>query len=120
IVRGNVAMIINELEGRVAIVTGASRNIGRAIAVALGADGASVLVHAHRDREGAEGTARLVRRSGGKAEIALGDLSDPDTAGTIVAAALAAFGRLDIVVANAAIRPESSIEDLSYEEWRRV
>ena len=110
----------NELDGRAAIVTGASRNIGRAIAVALGADGASVLVHAHRDRECAEETARLVRAAGGKAEIALGDLGDPEVAGAIVAAALAAFGRLDIVVANAAIRPEVSIEDLSYEEWRRV
>lgn len=113
-------MNMNELDGRAAIVTGASRNIGRAIAVALGAGGASVLIHAHRDREGAEETARLVRGAGGKAEIALGDLGDPEVAGTIVAAALAAFGRLDFVVANAAIRPEAAIEDLSYEEWRRV
>ena len=113
-------MNMNELDGRAAIVTGASRNIGRAIAVALGAGGASVLIHAHRDREGAEETARLVRDAGGKAAIALGDLGDPEVAGTIVAAALAAFGRLDFVVANAAIRPEATIEDLSYEEWRRV
>ena len=113
-------MNMNELDGRVAIVTGASRNIGRAIAAALGAGGASVLVHAHRDSAGAEETARLVREAGGKAEVALGDLADPDVAGTIVAAALAAFGRLDILVANAAIRPEASIEDLSYEDWRRV
>ena len=113
-------MTANELGGRIAVVTGASRNIGRAIAVALGAGGASVLVHAHRDRGGAEETARLVRDAGGQAEVALGDLADPDVAGAIVAAALAAFGRLDILVANAAIRPESSIEDLSYDDWRRV
>jgi 3-oxoacyl-[acyl-carrier protein] reductase len=113
-------MDMNELDGRVAIVTGASRNIGRAIAIALGVGGASVLVHAHRDGAGAEETARLVRDAGGKAEIALGDLGDPDVAGVIVAAALAAFGRLDILVANAAIRPEASIEDMSYEDWRRV
>jgi 3-oxoacyl-[acyl-carrier protein] reductase len=113
-------MDMNELDGRVAIVTGASRNIGRAIAIALGAGGASVLVHAHRDGAGAEETAHLVRDAGGKAEIALGDLGDPDVAGVIVAAALAAFGRLDILVANAAIRPEASIEDMSYEDWRRV
>jgi 3-oxoacyl-[acyl-carrier protein] reductase len=86
----------------------------------LGVGGASVLVHAHRDGAGAEETARLVRDAGGKAEIALGDLGDPDVAGVIVAAALAAFGRLDILVANAAIRPEASIEDMSYEDWRRV
>jgi 3-oxoacyl-[acyl-carrier protein] reductase len=113
-------MDMNELEGRVAIVTGASRNIGRAVAVALGAGGASVLVHAHRDKAGAEETAHLVRNAGGKADIALGDLADPDMPGAIVAAALAAFGRLDILVANAAIRPEASIEDMSYEDWRRV
>ncbi|MBA3448767.1 MAG: SDR family oxidoreductase [Pseudaminobacter sp.] len=113
-------MHIQELDGRVAIVTGASHNIGRAIAAALGAGGASVLVHAHRDRDGAEETARLVRDAGGKAGIALGDLAEPATADAIVAAALAAFGRLDILVANAAIRPESTIEDMSYEDWRRV
>ena len=113
-------MNMNELDGRVAIVTGASRNIGRAIATALGAGGASVLVHAHRDRDGAEETARLVRETGSKAEVVFGDLGDPAVAATVVAAALAGFGRLDILVANAAIRPEASIEDLSYEDWRRV
>lgn len=113
-------MSIQELGDRVAIVTGASRNIGRAIAVALGAGGASVLVHAHHDRDGAEETARLVSEAGGKASVALGDLSEPDTADALVADALKAFGALDIVIANAAIRPEARIEDLHYEEWRQV
>ncbi len=113
-------MSIQELGDRVAIVTGASRNIGRAIAIALGAGGASVLVHAHHDRDGAEETARLVSEAGGKASVALGDLSKPDTADALVADALKAFGALDIVIANAAIRPEARIEDLHYEEWRQV
>lgn len=109
-----------ELEGRVALVTGASRNIGRAIAAALGAGGARVLVHTHRDRAGAEETADLVRAAGGEAAVTLGDLADPDVPARVVEAALAAFGALDILVANAAIRPEASVEELSFEDWRRV
>ena len=115
-----MAEAARELAGRVAIVTGASKNIGRAIAVALGEGGAAVLVHGNRDRAGAEGTAELVRRAGGRAEIGLGDLADPEQAGMLVEAALGAFGGLDIVVANAAIRPETSIDDLTYEDWRKV
>jgi 3-oxoacyl-[acyl-carrier protein] reductase len=109
-----------ELAGRAAIVTGASRNIGRAIAVALGAGGASVLVHAGSDAESARDTAELVREAGGTAEVATGDLADPKLPARLVEAALAAFGRLDIVVANAAIRPEAKVDDIAYEDWRRV
>ena len=109
-----------ELAERVAIVTGASKNIGRAIAAALGEGGAAVLVHGHRDQAGADETAERVRRAGGRAEVELGDLAEPLAAQRLVEAALAAFGRLDIVVANAAIRPESSIDELTYEDWRAV
>ena len=109
-----------ELDGRVALVTGASRNIGRAISEALGAGGASVLVHAHSDRAGAEETARLVEAAGGKAAVILGDLTDPAVPATIVAEALARFGGLDVLVGNAAIRPEASIDDLDYATWRNV
>ena len=109
-----------ELDGRVALVTGASRNIGRAICEALGAGGASVLVHAHRDRTGAEETARLVEAAGGQAAVILGDLTDPAVPAAIVAAALERFGRLDILVGNAAVRPEASIDDLDHATWRHV
>jgi 3-oxoacyl-[acyl-carrier protein] reductase len=109
-----------ELDGRAALVTGASRNIGRAIAVALASGGAGVLVHAHRDQGGAGETARQVEAAGGRAAVALGDLAHPDTPARIVESALAAFGRLDIVVANAASRPEAALADLTYQDWRRV
>lgn len=109
-----------ELEGRAALVTGASRNIGRAIAVALGSAGASVLVHAARDRDAAEETARLVRESGGQAAVTLSDVATAEGPAQAVQATLAAFGRLDIVVANAAIRPEASIDTVTYEDWRKV
>lgn len=109
-----------ELEGRVALVTGASRNIGRAIAAALGSAGAGVLVHAGRDAKAAEETADIVRQAGGKAAVALGDIAAPDEPARAVEAALTAFGRLDIVVANAAIRPEASIDTITFDDWRRV
>ncbi|MGB3386362.1 MAG: SDR family NAD(P)-dependent oxidoreductase, partial [Pseudaminobacter sp.] len=110
----------HELEGRVAIVTGASRNIGRSIAVALGQGGANVLVHAQQDRDSAEQTARDVEAAGGKAAVMLGDLGDPAVPARIVESALSTFGKLDIVVANAAIRPEASIDELTYADWRKV
>jgi 3-oxoacyl-[acyl-carrier protein] reductase len=113
-------MSSGDLAGRAAIVTGASRNIGRAIAVALAQGGASVLVHAGSDLDAARATAALVGQAGGRAEILTGDLADPGLPARLVDAALAAFGRLDMVVANAAIRPEAPIDELSYEHWRRV
>jgi 3-oxoacyl-[acyl-carrier protein] reductase len=109
-----------ELAGRVALVTGASKNIGRAIAVALGYGGATVLVHAHSDQAGAAETARLVQEVGGRAKVALGDLADPAAPARLVEAALSAFGQLDVLVANAAVRPEASIDELTYESWRHV
>ena len=109
-----------ELAGRVALVTGASKNIGRAIALAFGEAGASVLVHGHSDRPGAEQTAELVRKAGGASAVELSDLTDPAAAAGLVQAALAAFGRLDILVANAAIRPEKAFDELTYEDWRSV
>jgi 3-oxoacyl-[acyl-carrier protein] reductase len=109
-----------ELSGCAAIVTGASRNIGRAIAVALGSGGASVLVHANSARAEAETTAGLVREAGGKAAVAMGDLTDPAVPARLVDEALAAFGRLDFVVANAVSRPEAPLAEMTYEDWRRV
>jgi len=109
-----------ELEDKVALVTGASRNIGRAIAVEFGSAGASVLVHAGRDEAAAEETAGLVREAGGKAAVFLSDMETEDGPAAAVEAALSAFGRLDIVVANAAIRPEASIDTVTFAEWRKV
>ena len=111
---GMTPMNMNELDGRAAIVTGASRNIGRAIAVALGAGGASVLVHAHRRprRRGGDRAARPRAPAEGQSRRSA---TSPirRCRGASSTAALAAFGRLDIVVANAAIRPEAAIDDLS-------
>lgn len=109
-----------KLEDRAALVTGASRNIGRAIAVALASEGASVLVHAARDRKGLDETVAAVEKAGGRARVVTADLADPACAAEVIASAHETFGRLDILINNAAIRPESAIDDLTYEDWREV
>lgn len=112
------------LEGRVAIVTGSSRNIGRAIACALAAQGASVVVHGQRDRDAAHAVAREVQaigeRTGATAHVHVADLSEQHGCTDLVADAVSHFGRLDIVVCNAAIRRQKPMLELSYQEWREV
>jgi 3-oxoacyl-[acyl-carrier protein] reductase len=113
-------MTDRDLAGRAALVTGASRNIGRAIAVALASRGADVVVHVARDMKAGAETVAAVEASGGRASLLSGDLSAPETARRVAGEAAALFGRLDIVVNNAAIRPEASFADISFEEWRQV
>lgn len=109
-----------DLQGRVALVTGASRNIGRAIAVALASRGANIAVHVGQDHAAGEETAAAVRAAGGEAHVLSGDLSNPDIARSVVANAAGQFGRLDMVINNAAIRPEAPFAELTYENWRKV
>ena len=89
---------------RSVLVTGASRNIGREIALTFARDGAFVLVHAGQDEAAAKDTADLVEQAGGKAAVAIGDLADPATPARLVQQTVDLTGRLDVVVANAAIR----------------
>ena len=109
-----------ELEGRAVLVTGASRNIGRAIALALARRGADVVVHVARDRQAGGETASSVLASGRQAVVVHGDLAYPEIAMRVVCEAAEAFGRLDGLVNNAAIRPEAPFAILTYDEWRRV
>jgi 3-oxoacyl-[acyl-carrier protein] reductase len=109
-----------DLSGRVAVVTGAARNIGRAIAVALGAQGASVVVNVQSSVAEAEETAALVIEAGGQAVVQLADVSTPEGAQALVAAAVARFGGVDILVNNAAIRREAEFEALDWTQWRAV
>jgi pyridoxal 4-dehydrogenase len=103
-----------KLEGRVAIVTGAGQGIGRAIAEKLRAEGASVVV-ADKNSETAEKTAAEI---GGTAHVT--DVSDPDQVSALVAAAIGQFGKVDILVNDAAIVPFVPWEELDFAEWRRV
>jgi len=109
-----------ELTGKVAIVTGAGRNIGRAIALALARAGASVVVNVRSNQMEAEGVVREIEAGGSKAVAVPGDIGEEKTAGALAETALKRFGRIDILVNNAALRREKPIGDMSYAEWREV
>lgn len=109
-----------ELAGKVAIVTGSARNIGRAIALDLAAAGASVLINARSSRDAAEETARAVEAAGGRAMIHMADVTDPGQVAPMVDAAVASFGRLDILVNNVSMRSECALSDMSLDLWHRV
>jgi 3-oxoacyl-[acyl-carrier protein] reductase len=108
------------LSGRVALVTGSARRIGRAIALELAQRGAAVMVNARSDQAGADAVAAEIVAAGGRAAVCLADVGDPAQAQRLVAAALDAFGRLDILVNNAAIRRPVAFADLDYAEWRAI
>ncbi|MCL6707167.1 3-oxoacyl-ACP reductase FabG [Pseudomonas sp. R2.Fl] len=108
------------LTDRVALVTGASRNIGRAIALALADAGASIAIVARSDREAAEAVAREIEAKGRRAAVLIGDVAQEEDAARLVGGAVEALGRLDILVNNAAIRREAPVEELSFKDWRDV
>jgi 3-oxoacyl-[acyl-carrier protein] reductase len=108
------------LQGRVAIVTGSARNIGRAIAHALAEAGAAVVVNARSSAAEAEAVVQEIRNRGGQAVAKIADVGQPEQAASLIDAAVQAFGRLDILVNNAAVRREIDFEQLDYEEWRAI
>ena len=110
----------SDLRGRVAIVTGSARNIGRAIARSLAESGAAVVVNAKSSAAEADAVAREIRDAGGKATAKIADIGKPEGAAALVSAAVDSFGRLDIVVNNAAVRREIDFEQLDYQEWRDI
>jgi len=109
-----------ELSGRVAIVTGAGRNIGRAIALALADGGAAVVVNARSNVQEAKAVAGEIERVGGKAFAVTADVADADAVASMVKDAASRFGRIDILVNNAAVRAEQAIETMTLAEWRAV
>jgi 3-oxoacyl-[acyl-carrier protein] reductase len=110
----------NELTGKVAIVTGAGRNIGRAIALALADGGASIVVNARSNRAEADAVVREIESSGGTALAYLGDVADATAVQAMADAAVRQFGRIDILVNNAALRREKPFAEMSYAEWRAI
>ena len=109
-----------ELEGKVAVVTGAGRNIGRAIAMSLAEGGASVLVNARSNRAEAEAVAREIEAAGGKAIVHISDVADAKSVQAMADAAVRKFGRIDILINNAALRREKSFVEMDYAEWREI
>src|SRR3982074_660036 len=110
----------NELTGKVAIVTGAGRNIGRALALALAEGGASLLVNARSNPADADAVPREIEVVGGEALVQLGDVADAADVQAIADAAIKQFGRIDILVNNAALRREKPFAEMSYPEWREI
>ena len=106
------------LAGKVAVVTGAARNIGREIALALGGEGAAVLVNALSDGQAAETVAGEVTAAGGRGLAHLADVTDEAAANGMADAAVHAFGRIDILVCNAGIRRQHPFTEVSFAEWR--
>lgn len=113
-------MTKNELTGKVAVVTGAGRNIGRAIALALAEGGASLVVNARSNRAEADAVAREIEFLGGKALVHLGDVAVAAEVQAMVDAAVKKFGRIDILVNNAALRREKPFAEMDYAEWREI
>jgi 3-oxoacyl-[acyl-carrier protein] reductase len=109
-----------ELNGKVAVVTGAGRNIGRAIALTLAEGGASVLVNVRSNRAEAETVVGEIESAGGRAIIHTGDVADAKAMQAMADATVKAFGRIDILVNNAALRREKSFAEMDYAEWREI
>jgi len=111
---------MSELTGKVAIVTGAGRNIGRAIALALADGGAAVVVNARSNVQEAEAVAGEIERAGGKAFAVTADVADAEAVASMVDDAASRFGRIDILVNNAAVRAEQAFEAMTLADWRAV
>jgi 3-oxoacyl-[acyl-carrier protein] reductase len=106
------------LKGKVALVTGAGRNIGRAIALALAEAGAKVAVNVRTSRDEGQTVADEIAACGGDALLVTADVTQRAAVDAMIAAIAKRFGRLDIVVNNAAVRHEIAFADLRYADWR--
>jgi len=108
------------LRGKIALVTGASRNIGRAIALAFAAEGADLVLNTRVNRDELEAAAAECRKAGVRALPVLADVADAAAVDAMVRQALDTFGGVDVLVCNAAIRPHKAIGDTTPEDWHRV
>ena len=108
------------LAGKVAIVTGAGKNIGKAIAQRLAQDGAAVVVNGRGDLAIIEATAAEIRAAGGRALPYLADVSKPEAVNGMVEAAVKEFGGLDIAINNAGLRRQTPFLQMNLEEWHEI
>jgi 3-oxoacyl-[acyl-carrier protein] reductase len=106
--------------GRTALITGSGKNIGRAIALDLARTGHNVVVNGSRDKDACEAVAKEAEGMGVKALVAMGDVGSANACKAIADAAIDAFGEVDVLVNNAAIRPMTPFLEMSDEEWDRV
>ena len=106
--------------GKVALVTGAGKNIGRTIALDLAARGASLVINGRSNRSAVDGVVAEINAAGGQAIGCLADVADPAAVDAMIADAVAAFGGLDIVVSNAGLRRQTPFLEMSLAEWREI
>jgi 3-oxoacyl-[acyl-carrier protein] reductase len=106
------------LSGKVALVTGGSRRIGREIALRLAREGAAVAINARSSRAEVDGVVGEIKAAGGNAIAAMADITDPAANAAMVEAVVRALGRLDIVVHNAVAREHATLQELDLELWR--
>jgi NAD(P)-dependent dehydrogenase (short-subunit alcohol dehydrogenase family) len=111
---------MGKLEGKVALVTGSGRNIGRATVLKLAAEGANVAVNSRANHQEADAVANEARALGVKALSLIADVAKKDQVDRMLAKTLSEFGRIDILINNAAIRPHKPFTELTVEEWEEV
>ena len=111
---------MGKLDGKVSLITGSGRNIGRATALKLAGEGAHVIVNARANQAEADAVAHEVRERGVKALAVLADVADKEHVDTMVRRAMSAFGRIDILINNAAIRPHKPFTEVTVQDWERV
>jgi NAD(P)-dependent dehydrogenase (short-subunit alcohol dehydrogenase family) len=106
------------LAGKATVVTGADSGIGKAVAIAFAREGADVLIAYLDEHEDAKDTARLVEEAGRRAVLVAGDLSKPEACQAVIDRAVAEFGRVDVLVNNAAYQmTHETLEEITDEEW---
>jgi NAD(P)-dependent dehydrogenase (short-subunit alcohol dehydrogenase family) len=110
----------NELKGRVAVITGAGRSIGRAMAIELASAGCNVVVNVRSNRAEAEEVVKQIEAKGARGLVAITDVVDPKGVNAMADAALKQFGRIDYLINNAALRQEKHIDDMTFEDWRLI
>ena len=111
---------MGKLDGKVALVTGSGRNIGRATILKLAAEGAHVVVNSRANQDEAEAVAREARALGVKALSILADVANKAQVDSMMTQALSEFGRIDILINNAAIRPHKPFTELTVQDWEEV
>jgi len=114
------APIHRVLVGQKALITGASKGLGQAMAIGFAKAGADVLINYNGDKQGAEETAHAVEQVGQKAIIFKADASKEDEVQAMFASAIKNFGRLDISVPNAALQLNAPVDEMTFDQWKRV
>src|SRR5437773_1169116 len=111
---------MGKLDGKVALVTGSGRNIGRATILKLAAEGANVVVNARSNQQEADAVANEARALGVKALSVVADVASKDQVDRMMSRAMSEFGRIDILINNAAIRPHKPFAELTVKDWEEV